>query len=197
MQELKKLHRLTGRERLGQNRESEYLGAEDIDLDAEPVLTIEGIYNGLVTLQRGKENKDVLVFKEKSVPGLKNVRPLIVNSTNRKTLRKLFKGVTAEILEGKRIQLYVDPNTKDPVDGGTTDGIKIRKTLPREESHKCGKCGADIVPTERMSVAQVEAYSRKNFGQAMCAGCVTAMVEEAKRKKQEEANDASQSAESN
>ena len=82
-----KLRQLTGDERLGQMRESEYLGAEDIDDGTEPVLTIAGLWYGSVTLQRGKENKDVLSFKEERVPGILQVRPLIVNSTNRKTLR--------------------------------------------------------------------------------------------------------------
>lgn len=54
-----KLRQLKGDERLGQMRESEYLGAEDIDDGVEPVLTIAGLWNGTVTLQRGKENKDV------------------------------------------------------------------------------------------------------------------------------------------
>ena len=84
------LRKLTGDERLGQMRDSEYLGAEDIDDDVEPVLTIDALWNGMVTLQRGKENKDVLSFKEERVPGIMQVRPLIINSTNRKTLRKLF-----------------------------------------------------------------------------------------------------------
>ena len=38
-----KLRQLTGDERLGQMRESEYLGAEDIDDGTEPVLTIAGL----------------------------------------------------------------------------------------------------------------------------------------------------------
>ena len=80
--ELKRMKPLSGKDRLGANRDSEYLGAEDIDPGTEPVLTIDAIYNGMVTLQRGKENKDVITFKEQSVPGIKNVRPLIVNATS-------------------------------------------------------------------------------------------------------------------
>lgn len=112
-----KLRQLTGDERLGQMRESEYLGAEDIDDGTEPVLTIAGLWYGSVTLQRGKENKDVLSFKEERVPGILQVRPLIVNSTNRKTLRKLFGDAKASTLVGKQIQLYVDHNVRDPQDG--------------------------------------------------------------------------------
>ena len=63
-----KLRQLKGDERLGQMRESEYLGAEDIDDGVEPVLTIAGLWNGTVTLQRGKENKDVLSFAEERCP---------------------------------------------------------------------------------------------------------------------------------
>ena len=93
-----RLRQLTGDERLGQMRESEYLGAEDIDDGVEPVLTIAGLWYGSVTLQRGKENKDVLSFTEERVPGIMQVRPLIVNSTNRKTLRKLFGDAKASTL---------------------------------------------------------------------------------------------------
>ena len=57
------LRQLTGNERLGQMRESEYLGAEDIDDGIEPVVTIAGLWNGTVTTQRGKENKDVCIDK--------------------------------------------------------------------------------------------------------------------------------------
>jgi len=81
-----KLRQLTGDERLGQMRDSEYLGAEDIDDGVEPVLTIAGLWYGQVTLQRGKENKDVLSFREERVPGIMQVRPLIINSTNRNAL---------------------------------------------------------------------------------------------------------------
>ncbi len=73
-----KLRQLSGDERLGQMRESEYLGAEDIDDGTEPILTIAGLWYGSVTLQRGKENKDVLSFAEERVPGIYQVRPLIV-----------------------------------------------------------------------------------------------------------------------
>ena len=130
-----KLRQLTGDERLGQMRESEYLGAEDIDDGTEPVLTIAGLWYGSVTLQRGKENKDVLSFKEERVPGILQVRPLIVNSTNRKTLRKLFGDAKASTLVGKQIQLYVDHNVRDPQDGGAAAGRGAGDLLPLPGRH--------------------------------------------------------------
>lgn len=167
------LKKLTAEERLGQNRESEYLGAEDIDPGAEPILTINALYNGMVTLQHGKENKDVITFEEKSVNGLKNVRPLIVNATNRKTLRKIYGGVQSKILEGKQIQLYIDHKVRDPQDGTLTDGIRIRpfKPKPPIQIPPCINCGKEIKAAMGKSAEWMFAYTVKTYEKALCAEC--------------------------
>ena len=170
-----KLRQLTGDERLGQMRESEYLGAEDIDDDVEPILTISGLWNGTVTLQRGKENKDVLTFVEERVPGIRQVRPLIINATNRKTLRKLFGDVKASTLVSKQIQLYIDHNVRDPQDGGKTDGIRIRPFKPRVQQAApvppCTDCGGEIAPAFSKDARWVAAYTTKNYSVPLCAAC--------------------------
>ena len=170
-----KLRQLTGDERLGQMRESEYLGAEDIDDDVEPILTISGLWNGTVTLQRGKENKDVLTFVEERVPGIRQVRPLIINATNRKTLRKLFGDVKASTLVNKHIQLYIDHNVRDPLDGGKTDGIRIRPFKPRVQQAapvpSCTDCGNEITPAFGKDARWVATYTTKNYSVPLCAAC--------------------------
>lgn len=152
-----------------------YLGAEDIDDGTEPVLTIAGLWYGSVTLQRGKENKDVLSFKEERVPGILQVRPLIVNSTNRKTLRKLFGDAKASTLVGKQIQLYVDHNVRDPQDGGMTDGIRIRPYKPRVQKQEpvppCTDCGNPIEAAMGKNAHWLAAYTTKNYGVPLCAAC--------------------------
>lgn len=174
-----KLTRLTGTERLGQNRDSEYLGAEDIDDGAEPILTIDAIWNGMVTLQRGKENKDVMTFKEEKTNGINNVRPLIVNATNRKTLRKLFGSVQASVLVGKRIQLFVDDKVRDPETGGMRDGIRIRPFKPREQAtiEPCTECGAVLTAFGSMSPAKLAEYTRKKYGKTLCSECAKKAAE--------------------
>ena len=170
-----KLRQLSGDERLGQMRDSEYLGAEDIDDGTEPILTIAGLWYGSVTLQRGKENKDVLSFAEERVPGIYQVRPLIVNSTNRKTLRKLFGDAKASTLVGKQIQLYVDHNVRDPQDGGMTDGIRIRPYNPRPPKQDpvppCADCEGEIIPAMGRDARWLAAYTRKHYGVPLCAEC--------------------------
>jgi hypothetical protein len=171
-----KLTRLNGDERLGQCRGSEYLGAEDIDDGIEPVLTIEGLWNGMVTLQRGKENKDVLTFVEKSVPGIRQVRPLIINATNRKVLRKLYGDAKASTLVGKQIQLYIDHNVRDPQDGGMTDGVRIRSFKPRAQVAQppvppCNDCGGEIKPAMGKDARWLAAYTTKHYSVPLCAEC--------------------------
>lgn len=170
-----KLRPLSGDERLGQERESEYLGAEDIDDDVEPILTIAGLWNGMVTLQRGKEKKDVISFVEERVPGIMQVRPLIVNSTNRKTLRKLYGDAKASTLVGKKIQLYIDHKVRDPQDGGITDGIRIRPHKPRVQEPPpaplCSECGKEITPAMGRDARYLAAYTAKHYGVPLCAVC--------------------------
>ena len=190
--ELKHAKPLTGKERLGAYRDSEYMGAEDIEPGVEPTLTIDHLYNAVITLQRGKERKDVITFKEESVPGINMVRPLVVNSTNRKTLRKIYKAVSASALEGKRITLYLDPNVRDPSTGDKVDGIRIRPKVPTAKSAEvvmCEMCKKPITSFGQYSAEQMVQISKERFnGRCVCATCG------AELKKQMEAEAAAQAA---
>lgn len=185
--ELKHMRPLQGKERLGANRESDYLGAEDIEPNTEPVLTIANLYNGLITLARGKERHDVIAFKEESVPGsIYQVRPLVLNATNRKTLRKIYKNVTAENLVGKQIQLYLEHNVRDPSSGDKVDGIRIRPrvpTPPRTEPIICADCGKPIEAVGNYSAENIARINQGRYGRCICAACskkLSAAQEEAK-----------------
>ena len=172
--ELQKMRPLKGDEKL--ERDSEYMGADDIDSGAEPVLTIRNIYRGKVTLQRGPEVKNVLTFMEESVPGIGEVRPLIVNSTNRQALKKLYGQVTANALEGKKIQLYIEHGVRNPAKNELTDGIRIRDRKPAAggkpaAAPKCSVCGKDIIGVSGLSPEQVAKMTRDKYGKQMCSEC--------------------------
>ena len=174
--ELKNLTPMKGKERLGANRDSEYLGAEDIEPNTEPVLTIANLYNGMITLARGKERHDVIAFVEEKIPGMINqVRPLVVNATNRKTLRKIYKAVTAETLVGKRIKLYLEHNVRDPSTGDKVDGIRIRPIVPDGAKApapvKCEGCGKNITGMGNFSAEQIIENAKKKYGKALCVEC--------------------------
>ena len=187
--ELKRMKPMTGKERLGANRDSEYLGAEDIEPGTEPVLTIAALYNGYITLQRGRENKDVIVFAEDKVPGINNVRPLVCNATNRKTLKKLFKAVTAEALVGKRIQLYIDNKVRDPQTGELTDGIRIRPRIPaaqKAEPIVCEACGKPIKAIGQYSADDIAKINQQRFGKKLCGECSKKLSEQSAQEEPKE-----------
>lgn len=173
--ELKRISPMKGKERLGAWRDSEYMGAEDIESGTEPVLTIANLYNGMITLARGKERHDVIAFEEESVPGsINQVRPLVVNSTNRKTLRKLFKSTSAEALVGKKIQLFLQPGVRDPSTGDKVDGIRIRDKAPTgkpAKEYKCAECGKEIVGVGNFTAEQIASASKQKYGKCYCVEC--------------------------
>lgn len=188
--ELQAMRPMQGKERLGANRDSEYLGAEDIEPNTEPVLTIKALYNGMITLARGKERHDVIAFVEETVPGMINqVRPLVVNSTNRKTLRKLYKATSADALVGKKIRLYLEHNVRDPSSGDKVDGIRIRPTIPtaaKSEPVKCADCGKIITAVGNYSAEDIARINQGRYGRCICANCSKKLNEQPKETEQAE-----------
>ena len=158
-------------------RDSEYLGANDIDQNVEPILTIKNIYRGKVTLSRGKEVKNVLTFMEESAPGIiGEVRPMILNETNRQVLKKLYGQVTANALEGKKIQLWIEHGVRNPAKNELTDGIRIRDKKPAGSGKaavapKCEVCGKEISGVSGLTSDQVAKMTKDKYGKKMCADC--------------------------
>ena len=182
--ELQAMKPMVGKERLGSFRDSEYMGAEDIEPNTEPVLTIKALYNGMITLARGKERHDVIAFVEETIPGMINqVRPLVVNSTNRKTLRKLYKATSADALVGKKIRLYLEHNVRDPSTGDKVDGIRIRPTIPtaaKPEPVKCADCGKIITAFGNYSAEEIARINHGRYGRKLCAECSKKLNEQPK-----------------
>lgn len=191
--ELQAMKPMVGKERLGSFRDSEYMGAEDLEPNTEPVLTIKALYNGFITLARGKERHDVIAFVEETIPGMINqVRPLVVNSTNRKTLRKLYKATSADALVGKKIRLYLEHNVRDPSTGDKVDGIRIRPTIPtaaKSDPIKCADCGKVITAVGNYSAEDIARINQGRYGRRICAECSKKLSMPQEEKKQETDNE--------
>lgn len=191
--ELQAMKPMQGKERLGSFRDSEYMGAEDLEPNTEPVLTIKALYNGFITLARGKERHDVIAFVEETIPGMINqVRPLVVNSTNRKTLRKMYKATSADALVGKKIRLYLEHNVRDPSTGDKVDGIRIRPTIPtaaKSEPIKCADCGKVITAVGNYSAEDIARINQGRYGRCICAECSKKLSMAQEEKKQETDNE--------
>ena len=167
-----KLEKITGSESLRNLFNSPYMGVYSIDDGAEPIITISDVLFGKITLDGGrKEEHVVLQFAEKSVPGMSEVKPLVLNATNQKMLEKLY-GKGADALKNKRAQLYIDPAVK-AIGGGTTEGVRIRPFVPKVQNPlpPCFDCQQEITPAMGKTAAWMAAYTAKNYGAPLCAEC--------------------------
>lgn len=181
-----KIRILQGEERLGAAaRSSAFLAVEDFTNGAEPILTIKEVGYGECVLEQGRrEEHDVIFFSEKSVPGLPVVRPMLVNSTNRKTLMAIYGDLSADALMGKRVRLYIDPRVR-AVGGGTTAGVRIRKMVLEAPAPVqpvpapvCSDCGQPITAAGDVPAEQVLSNGRQWFGMDLCAACQTRRINE-------------------
>lgn len=96
-----------------------------------------------------------------------DMKPLLLNKTNAKTLKRLFSPNEdkPENCLGKTIELYVE---RTKVGREMTTGIRIRE----HSGEKCDQCGKEIRPLMSMSVAETVDYSRKHTGKKLCIDCM-------------------------
>lgn len=172
--ELMNMKPLEGNESLP--RDADYLGVIDFAAGAEPVLTIDNLYNGEITLSQGKQKKKVITFVEERVPGINEVRPLVLNRTNWKTLKKLFGDMTAATLKGKRIQLYLQSGVRNPGTKEVGSGIRIRDKVPastgaKYTAPKCEECGKEITGLTGFTPEQIAATNKQRYGKCLCVEC--------------------------
>ena len=99
---------------------------------------------------------------------------MILNVTNKKMIAKLYKTKDTEKLKGKAVIIGID---KVKAFGDIHDALRIRKRIPQVQNAvlpKCEKCGKDITAFSSMTPEQVAAYTKKQYGQALCSECATA-----------------------
>lgn len=152
----------------------DYLGAYALEPGQELIVTIKSVANEVVTGTDGKkETCSVMHFVE-------NVKPLVLNATNSKTITKLLKTPYIEEWRGRKIQLYVQNGIK--AFGDVVDAIRVRDFLPVAQELKCADCGKVIEAYKKMSAEVLAQYTLKNYGRMLCSECAAKAAEAAKPK---------------
>lgn len=142
-----------------------YLGAYAFDEGKDMILTVAAVGNELVTGDGGrKEECTVCHFVE-------NVKPLILNKTNMKSIQKALGTPYIEEWAGHKIQIYVDPKVKFGKE--ITGGLRVRNYAPSTQKIICQSCGGEIQPRGKSTAEQIAAYTTQKYGQALCAACAT------------------------
>jgi ribosomal protein L34E len=146
----------------------DYIGAYALEPDKDMILTIRNIKNEVVKGPDGKKEEcTVAHFKE-------NVKPMIINATNAKTIEKIYGTPFVEDWLGRKIQIFSD---RVKAFGDYVDALRIRPFIPEqtEISTKCADCGKDIQSFDTgkgvMSPEQMAQYTYRKYGKSICAEC--------------------------
>lgn len=128
---------------------------------AEKVVTIKDIDFAECYDEQKKQKvqKQTVFFEE--------CKPLVLNKTNAKTLKKLFSPNSDDPKDclGHKVVLKVE-NIK--AFGKQTDCIRIKEF----SEEKCPVCGKVILPYAGKTVEQIKEISQRNLGKVMCGECM-------------------------
>lgn len=150
----------------------DYLGAYAFEPGQEMIVTIKSVANEVVTGTDGKkETCSVMHFVE-------NVKPLVLNATNSKTIAKLLKTPYIEHWGGKKIQLFVQGGIK--AFGDIVDAVRVRPFLPVDQELKCADCGNKIEGFGKTSAETVAKHTLSKYGRMLCSECATKASEASK-----------------
>lgn len=144
---------------------SEMIGTEG----AEKVVTIKDIDMAECYDEQTKQKvkKRTVFFEE--------CKPLVLNKTNAKTLKRLFSPNSDNPADcvGHKITLKVE---KVKAFGKMTDAIRIKEF----SEEKCPECGGIIVPYAGRTVEEVKKMAQEHFGKVMCGKCMQNKAKENK-----------------
>ncbi len=149
----------------------DYLGAYALEDGKDVVLTINHVREEVVTGTGGKKDNCVVChFAE-------NVKPMILNATNMKTITSLLGTPYIEDWSGKKIQIGIE---KVKYAGDLVDALRVRKFLPAVKAFKCESCGKNIMARGNMDAAGMAKYTKQKYGKALCADCATQIAAQMK-----------------
>ena len=152
----------------------DYLGAYALEPGQDLIVTIKAVANEVVTGSDGKkETCSVMHFVE-------DVKPLILNATNSKTITKLLKTPYIEQWAGKKIQLFVERGIK--AFGEVVDAIRVRPFLPVEKELICADCGKKIEGFGNTKAEVVAKHTLSKYGRMLCSECGQKVAEANKPK---------------
>ena len=152
-----------------------YLGAYSLTPGQEIIATIKNVVNEMVVGPDGKKEECIVAhFMEK------DVKPMILNSTNCKTIQKLYKTPYIEDWQGRKIQIYAD---MVKAFGEIVEALRIRPNIPKQaepnstEPIKCADCEEEITAFGKMSAAQMAQYTYQKYGKSVCSDCATKLAQ--------------------
>lgn len=147
----------------------DYIGAYAFQPGEEKTLTIDRVEVGVVynTEINRKEEKRVMYFKDK------DVKPLILNTTNAKIVADLFGTPYVQLWKNRKVILVVE---KVKWRKETVDGVRVKKCLAEDKPAQtmvCEDCKKAIMSSGNFSAQQIAMGAKTKYGKLLCMDCAT------------------------
>ncbi|MGI6168317.1 MAG: hypothetical protein ACOYI4_01185 [Christensenellales bacterium] len=147
----------------------DFLGAYALEPGEDLIVTISRANEEQFTGTGGKKDEGLVIhFKEK------DIKPMICNATNAKSITKIAGSPYIEDWQGVKIQLY---SAEVSAFGETVDALRVRPFPPKTDEYICAECGAVIEPFKSYTARQMAERARTKFGKQLCMDCATAAAE--------------------
>lgn len=140
----------------------DFLGAYALEPGKDMVLTIASVKEESFTGQDGKKDTGIICrFVE-------NVKPMILNSTNSKTISKIYNTPYVEDWVGKKIQIH---SAMIKAFGDVVEGLRIRPFVPQVEKPICEDCGNEVTGYGTYTAQQIAQRNSQKYGATLCVEC--------------------------
>lgn len=145
----------------------DYLGSWAFEPKEEKIVTIGHVKVEMVVGTDGKKEECTVVhFQER------DIKPLILNSTNGKAITKLLGTPYIEEWAGCQIILHVQ---RVKAFGDVVDAVRVAPKLPPKKNTinpvLCSDCAAELKPFGKMDAAALARYTQEKYGRVLCADC--------------------------
>jgi len=155
----------------------DYIGAYALELGQELILTIKTVVREVVTGTDGKKEEcTVAHFHE-------NVKPMILNATNSKTIQKIYNTPYIEDWVGCKIQIFA---TSVKVGKEMTEALRIRPYRPEVKTDavpNCADCSGEIASVGKFSAKSMADYTAQKYGKPLCSSCAQKRADKEKAEK--------------
>lgn len=148
----------------------DYLGAYALEPGEDLILTIKSAAEETYTGNAGKKETGLLIhFVER------NIKPMICNATNAKSITKVTGSPYVEDWKSHKIQLYAATVNAF---GDTVEALRVRDFPPRVDKYLCQECGCEIMDDGKYSARAIAQSSQSKLGKTLCMACAKKMKED-------------------
>jgi hypothetical protein len=147
----------------------DYLGSYAFQPGEEKTVTIKEVKREMVfnPSNGSKEECTVAYFVE-------DLKPLILNTTNCKTIARVWGTPYVEDWAGRKITLKVK---KVSAFGEMVDAVRVSGERPTDEIVFCELCGNAIRPAAGKTAQEIAKMSLSKYGKKICIDCAKKGIE--------------------